>query len=67
LWRERVRYVVPDGINSYWKTCLIIMGKTCKHTAVSAYGFSALIISPAWNGREADYRMITFSSIKASD
>ena len=42
------------------------MCKTCKHTAVSAFDFGALIISPAWKGREADYLMMTFSSIKAS-
>ncbi|ERK13645.1 hypothetical protein L581_2755 [Serratia fonticola AU-AP2C] len=48
------------------KNLLIIMCKTCKHPAVSAFDFGALIISPAWKGRAADYRMITFSSIKAS-
>jgi len=42
------------------------MSKTCKHPTVSAFDFSALITSPALSGRQTDYLMITFSSIKAS-
>lgn len=45
---------------------LIIMCKTCKHAAVSAFYFGALIISPARPGRKADYQMMTISSIEAS-
>ncbi|ESB00368.1 hypothetical protein HMPREF1619_03440 [Klebsiella pneumoniae 909957] len=33
---------------------------------MSAFDFSAVIISPASDGRKSDYQMIRFSSIDAS-